>query len=382
MKNIPAFQHHNPVKIHFDSDNLLDLSQFQLDNDKNFSTLLVISKSVTQIFKQLFSTLPVNFIVYNEVKKNPDIQDIADMPIPANCNRIIGIGGGSVMDSAKACFARLITRDNYPLADLINKPELIASAKNTRHNFHLALVPTTFGTSSEITCWGTVWDWQQSKKLSIGHPLLYADQALIHPRLSDTLPEQITAYTGLDTLSHAFESYWNRASTPISRNHCLESIKYCVDTLPQLIKDLKNQKYRDKIAIASILAGMAFSQTKTSTAHSLSYPLTLQHNIPHGFACSITLGEIFKYNNKTAPELMAPILKIFQERINSTSTDLSEIFREFLVTCKVNASLRDYGITEENIPKLAKAAYIPKQTGSMLYQVNEHEVAEIFTAVL
>jgi alcohol dehydrogenase class IV len=382
LKNLPAFQHHLPVKIHFDSETLLDLTPYLADNDPNFSTLLVISKSVTKIFKQLFSKLPNNFVIYSEVKKNPDCRDIADTPIPPNCNRIIGIGGGSVMDSAKACFARLVTSDKYLLIDMINKPELIATAINTRQNFKLILVPTTFGTSSELTCWGTVWDWQNSKKLSIGHPLLYADQALIHPRLSDTLPEQITAYTGLDTLSHAIESYWNRASNPLSRIHSLESIKYCVDTLPHLIKDLKNQKYRDKIAIASIMAGMAFSQTKTSTAHALSYPLTLQHNIPHGFACSITLGEIFQYNNKAAPALMAPILKIFQESMDSNSTDYSQIFREFLAACKVSANLRDYGVTKENIPQLAKAAYLPKQTGSMLYQVNQEEIAEIFTAVL
>ncbi|MBF0446397.1 MAG: iron-containing alcohol dehydrogenase [Magnetococcales bacterium] len=382
MKTQSVFQHHLPVKIHFATETLLDLTPFYSDNDPNFSTLLVISKSVSKIFKQLFAKLPDNFIIYSEVKKNPDCRDIADMAIPTNCNRIIGIGGGSVMDSAKACFARLITHDKYLLRDLINRPELIATASNTRQNFQLHLVPTTFGTSSELTCWGTVWDWQKSEKLSIGHPLLYADQALIYPRLSDTLPEQITAYTGLDTLSHAMESYWNRASTPISRIHCLESIKYCVDTLPHLIKELGKQKYRDKIAIASILAGMAFSQTKTSTAHALSYPLTLQHNIPHGFACSITLGELFQYNYNTAPDIMAPVLKIFQESMGSNSTDFSEIFREFLATCNVTANLRDYWVTKENIPKLAKAAFLPKQTGSMLYQVTEKEIAEIFTAVL
>ncbi|MBF0380673.1 MAG: iron-containing alcohol dehydrogenase [Magnetococcales bacterium] len=382
MKNLPAFQHHMPVKINFETETLLDLTQFQVDNDPKFSTLLVVSKSVGNIFSELFLELPDNFKIYSEVKKNPALIDIADMPILENCNRIIGIGGGSVMDSAKACFARLITRDSYPLKDLITKPELIASAKNSRQDFNFTLVPTTFGTSSELTSWGTVWDWQNSQKLSISSPLLYPDQALIHPRLSDTLPGYITAYTGLDTLSHAMESYWNRNSTPISRIYCLEAIKYCVATLPQLVDDLANKKLRNSIAIASILAGMAFSQTKTSTAHALSYPLTLQHNIAHGFACSITLGEIFNLNNKTAPELMAPILNIFQENMETSNDNFAEIFKSFLTACRASTKLGDYGVKKENITNLAKAAYLPKQTNSMLYQVNEEEIAKVYRAVL
>ena len=105
---------------------------------------------------------------------------------------------------------------------------------------------------------------------------------------------ELTISTGLDTLSHALESIWNVNANPVSANHAVLAARDVMDALPKLAEDLGNIDLRSRMARASLMAGLAFSNTKTAIAHSLSYPITLQHDVPHGIACSFSLPIIIK----------------------------------------------------------------------------------------
>jgi len=156
-------------------------------------------------------------------------------------------------------------------------------------------IPTTAGTGSEVTMWATIWDMEEKKKYSLSHPKLYPKIALLDPELTLTLPEKETIYSGLDALSHAMEAIWNKNHNPISDNFALKAISIVHNYLPELRKDLTNLDLRGQLLHASLLAGMAFSNTKTALAHSISYPLTAHFGVPHRLACSFTLPAILKY---------------------------------------------------------------------------------------
>ncbi len=179
---------------------------------------------------------------------------------------IIGLGGGSVIDVAKV------------IATDLKKPCIA--------------IPTTAGTGSEVTPFAALYDKEEKKKLSL--MVNFPDVALIDYRLTLTLPLGVVASSGIDALSQAIEAYWSIYSNPISDTHAEKAIKL-------VIANLKNswrgeEKAREMMSLAALEAGLAFSQTKTTAVHSVSYPLTIHYGISHGLACGLTLPHFLVYN--------------------------------------------------------------------------------------
>lgn len=373
------FEHYIPTRIIFKAGEKLDLKPYLKPEQK---TILIISKSLHQLRPQIFASLPEGSSIYYEVGSNPTLQHLKKIPIPSDCTQVIGVGGGSKMDAAKALFAKILTGGEIPLEDLIKIPAHIGACKSRRHRYNLLLVPTTFGASSELTKWGTIWDWQANKKYSISNELLYADTALIHPELSLTAPRDITAYTALDALSHSIESIWSIHKNPVTAQHALKAIKICIKTLPLLLENLESLEYRIEIAKASIFAGLAFSQTRTAAAHALSYPLTLFHGIPHGYACSLTLGNIFKFNLSKDSEDLGKILALFQKYYGTTGSPFHECFSHFLKCCNIPRTLGEFGVNISDIPRLVDNAFHPDRFNNMIHRLSESEVRAIYTETL
>ena len=177
------------------------------------------------------------------------------------------------MDSAKVIAA---FKDNKDLlTDFVKRNKLPV----INDPIDLITVPTTSGSSSELTCWATIWDKESKKKFSLSHTKLYPKKAIIDPTLLLNKPKQLTISTGLDALSHSMESIWNINANPVSASHAIQASKLVLENLPLLSKDLTNVKLRSNIARACVHAGLAFSNTKTAIAHNLSYPITLNYGI-------------------------------------------------------------------------------------------------------
>ncbi len=155
-------------------------------------------------------------------------------------------------------------------------------------------IPTTAGTGSEVTSWATVWDTVAMKKYSLARETLYPEAALVDPLLTLGLPRAITISTGLDALSHALESIWNVNANPVSSSLAEVAAREVIEALPLLADDLRNEALRTRLARASLFAGLAFSNTRTALAHSLSYHLTLHHGVSHGIACSFSLPMVMR----------------------------------------------------------------------------------------
>lgn len=198
---------------------------------------------------------------------------------------LLAIGGGTTLDLAKLLRFRLTDLASAP--DVWRQNQLPAT--HQRHSLWLA--PTTSGTGSELTPWATVWDLDVDTptKRSWSWPNGFADLALIDPSLTLSCPESLTRDAALDTLAHALESLWNHQANTLTRPLAIEAAREVLDTLPLLLNQLHDVALRQRMAQASVLAGMAMSQTQTALAHALSYALTLHENMPHGQACAVHL---------------------------------------------------------------------------------------------
>jgi len=222
-----------------------------------------------------------------DVTPNPDRADLACW-----CDRdwggielVVALGGGSAIDSGKI----LALARGEPARIDAN----LAGAPAERA-LPLIAVPTTAGTGSEVTRWATLWDRAAGRKHSVAGPALYPEQALVDPLLMRSAPAGVTLAAGLDALSHALESLWNVNANPLSAAYGVAAARTILATLPALMADLDDLDLREALAQAALFAGLAFSNTKTALAHSLSYPITLQHGTAHGIACSFSLPRVMR----------------------------------------------------------------------------------------
>lgn len=232
-------------------------------------------------------------LVIDDVAPNPDVRLLAEQSarfreLPAEPEVIVALGGGSVIDSAKVFAA---ARGDF---DQVLRFLRTKKGGGDFAPIPLIAIPTTAGTGSEVTCWGTVWDSAEQQKHSLALPDLYPRQAVIDPELMLGKSRTLTVSTGLDALSHALESLWNRNANPVSMTQAVGAARGVLETLPRLVDDLGDVELRERMARSALLAGLAFSNTKTAIAHSLSYPITLRHGVAHGIACSFTLPMIVR----------------------------------------------------------------------------------------
>lgn len=273
--------------------------------------ILVLSSSGAERYR--LSGLPDllsrnnNLIWINTIRANPKpmdlylaLQQLGKTKI-ASSNIIIAIGGGSSIDLAKGISAFYDNRDALLSADAVaNAIEHKTYRVNTEFPDILA-VPTTAGTGSELTQWATIWNPDDKKKYSIDHIGLQPKKAFIVPELTMTLSKETTLSTGLDALSHAIEAYWSKHTDPLVQELAYRAIQIILEYLPNALNELTNPVYREALCRASVLAGMAFSKTRTTACHSISYPLTMLYHIPHGIAAAMTLGEVSARNKGNFP---------------------------------------------------------------------------------
>ncbi len=244
---------------------------------------------------------------FHQIPANPDITDLYRVLNTLGKQQfgcILAIGGGSCMDLAKAvcAFHGLIPPEKLS-ADRVR--EIIQNRKyeDGRIRPDIIVLPTTAGTGSEVTRWATVWDQVKGEKLSVEMESLFPKAALVVPEFTALMPEKLTLSTGLDALSHAMEAFWAVRRTPLSQALALQAIGDIRDALPRALQNPCDFDARQAMCTASLTAGLAFSITRTTACHAISYPLTLLHGVPHGFAAALTLNGVMMLNRAAVPEI-------------------------------------------------------------------------------
>lgn len=207
--------------------------------------------------------------------------------------QLIAIGGGSAIDLAKTINA-LRGMDLRSPSDVLEAIKNKTYLGNTKNTLPLIAVPSTSGTGSEVTQWATVWN--ENKKYSVDAPHLKPNEVWIVPELTHSLPPKITLATGLDAVCHAAEAYWAKTSNPLAKELSIRSLQLITSNLRPAIDNPGNHVFRYNMSVGALLAGLSFSQTRTTACHSISYPLTAKYQIEHGFACALTLSAVAETN--------------------------------------------------------------------------------------
>ncbi len=285
--------YHNPVHIHFGSDGLDRVAS--LIAGRRYAVVTYDEPYFDGLVGRLAEAAGGAGMLINNITPNPDFTMLrascALLTGASECPEVIvAIGGGSVLDAAKV----LAVSSNGFEAVREHLESNGAQQSLPARAIPLIVVPTTAGTGSEVTSWATVWDTEAKRKYSLARDDLYPNDAVVDPGLMIALPRELTISTGLDALSHALESLWNVNANPVSTNFAIPAAREVLECLGPLAADLGDRSLRTRMAQAATMAGLAFSNTRTALAHSLSYPVTLHHGIPHGIACSFTLPGVMR----------------------------------------------------------------------------------------
>lgn len=336
------FSYHMPTKIVFGINELENISKY-INGRK---TLLITSQGFLKrglVDKIKFLSTSI-IDIFTNVKSHPEFKDLEvayNTIHQKEFELILAIGGGSVLDAAKYFSVYNETKKASFVTSIIKgKIE-----KKDYRTIPIISVPTTAGTGSEITPWATIWDMEEKKKYSLHLPELFSQVAIYDPTLTLSVPKDITTQTGLDTLSHALESIWNKNANPITVNYAIKSVKLVMKYLPLLVNDLKNLEYRIEILRACMYAGLAFSNTQTAIAHAMSYYITANHGVPHGIACSFTLPMLIDNVIGKYEFVDKALLEIFGEL---SSKKIKKLFEEL----GISTEFESYGINEEKIEYL------------------------------
>jgi alcohol dehydrogenase len=243
----------------------------------------------------------------------------------------------------------------------------------------MVAIPTTAGTGAEVTPFGTVWDFERAKKYSVAGDDLYPAATILDPELTLGLPEDVTVSSGLDAISHAFESTWNRNASPVTLGLAMKSLQLSLPALPRLKDDPADIQARRAMMEASLLAGLAISQTRTALAHSISYPLTARFDLPHGIACSFTLPALLRFNAEADDGRLADLARALGFRGIADMADGLEAMQEKL---GVAGSFRACVPDDEGVFELVGEMLTPGRADNNLRHAGITDVSGIVKAAL
>lgn len=348
-----SWKYHNPVAITFGWGSLSKLPD-----------LLKGRKAVVVTFPQagqtgLLDTLKVLLGVQlagviDDVQPNPELSWISGhyrqfWAKYADCV-VLAIGGGSVLDSAKMFLPGVRSGDFSEIHAALARSEVPTVIRA----LPMIAVPTTAGTGSEVTPWATLWDRTSAKhqKYSLHLEQTWPEAALVDPQLTLTLPHVVTRDSNLDALSHALEAIWNVNANPVSDGLALRAAQTVIQNLPALLRQPDSPELRTLACRASLLAGLAFSNTKTALAHNISYEMTLRHGLSHGLACSFTLPMVWRMAQGRSAERDAVLQQVFGPHV----TDPASALEQFLVDLGVSTRFKDHGVSDEEADVLVQQA--------------------------
>ncbi|AKR09218.1 alcohol dehydrogenase [Bacillus thuringiensis] len=314
-----------------------------------------VEKCIQQLNKK-----SITVSTYNKVDAEPTnihVLEVLSLCKEEKCDFIIGIGGGSCIDAAKA--VAVLYTNGGEVEDYVQKDIDIEN-----NPLPLIAIPTTSGTGSEVTSVAVITNKKTDVKMMMKHPSFIPKVAIIDPVLTSSLPPQITAATGIDALCHAIEAYISKVSQPLTDVLALSAIESIMKYLRIAYEDGRNMEAREAMMIASLQAGIAFSNASVTLVHGMSRPVGALFHVPHGISNAILLPTVLEFTKTSAMKRLAKIGRSLNKDLYSNSDEevadymLGEI-KKLCFDLRI-PNLKEYGIDEiefENaISKMASDA--------------------------
>jgi len=293
------------------------------------------------------SRAKIQSVVFDGVRENPTTRDVdacLQLAKAQAIDLIIGLGGGSSLDTAKGC--------NFLLTNGGHMQDYWGMEKATKAMLPFIAIPTTAGTGSECQSVALIADEKTHAKMACGDHKAAARVAILDPAITLSQPARVTACTGIDALSHAIESAVTRKRTPLSLAFSREAFRLCADSLPKIFRNPKDVEARANMLLGAAFAGIAIENSMLGAAHSAANPLTAHFNVIHGQAVGMMLPAIVQFNS--ADEQAR---EIYQElQLPDGAVSLSSWLNELLNNAGMPKSLADCGVDRSAVPMMSAEA--------------------------
>lgn len=345
---------------------------------------MIVALGYVDLVKAKLAEAGIEVAVFTEVEPNPSIQTVqrgAQAALECEPDWVIGLGGGSAMDAAKAIFVL------YERPDLAPDEIVPMGSLGVRHKARLIAIPTTSGTGAETTWPIVLTDLTEHRKLSVGHPENIPDLAIVDPQFVSKLPRQITGDTGMDVLTHAVEGYTSQWHNDFADGLCLKAIQLVFDYLPRAWEHgADDPEAREEMHNAATIAGLGFGNSMAALAHGLGHSLGAVCGVPHGRAVGLFLPYTIEYSVRgdvaTRFADIAELLRLHPADEADGAAKLAAAIRSLAGRLSQPLNLREAGLSREQfeawLPKLAENALNDSATLIGLRFPEEAEVERLY----
>ena len=350
------FDYCQPTRIHFGTGRLKELGTICSRYGKRCLLVTTPDAPLQPLYdrvKEILSEQGIKVLHFDQVTPNPSVEMVEQgfELLKANgADFVLGVGGGSSIDTAKTLaftygkeqidWDELFERFSSPFVNYENYSETVLP---------LITVPTTSGTGSQVTQAAVIT--RGKDKITFYHPQNFSRECILDPELMLTLPNRITASTGFDAFTHAFESYINPRASRYSEMDSLEAMKLVVENLPKVLKEPKNIEYRSNMSMADTLAGRALANSGAQAPHPLSEIIGGITHLPHGEALAVVFPAFVRFSTEANREKYGRVAKLFCPQAESAD-ELYDLLAAFLKEIGLYRKLKEMGISEQEFEEV------------------------------
>lgn len=317
-------------------------------------TIPVLDKTLSPYLERL-TTAGVAIEVYNRITNEPtfaEFEKVLALARDFQADAVVGIGGGSVLDTAKLVAAQIRNTQTTK--------EITGIGMLKERKTYLACLPTTSGTGSEVSPNAIFLDETDQEKKGVISPYLMPDAAYIDPILSVGVPPAVTAATGMDAFAHCLEAFVNRFAHPVTDRYALDGMQLIFQNLKKAYDDGSDLDARANVALGSVYGGMCLGPVNTTAVHALAYPLGSKYKVPHGLSNAVILPWVMEFNLPAATEKYARVAKAIGIKDCQSEEEYAQAgiiaVRELMNSIGIPAKLRELGIPENALEDMAVSA--------------------------
>lgn len=358
--NIKEFEFFSPVRLRYGAGALSGLAEAVAGYGIQSALLVcdpgIVAAGLRDRVAAVLTQAGIAFTDFSDIESDPAVESVnAGLAVARSqgCDGVIAVGGGSVLDAGKA-IAFMLTNPGE-IQDYFGVDRLVCPGAP------VIAIPTTAGTGSEVTVWSVLSDTDNNAKVNIGSYYNVPRLAILDPDLTVGLPAGITAATGMDALTHAIESYVNKACHVMAEALAEKSIALIADNLRLAVLQGDNTAARGNMLLASTLAGMAFNRIRLGLAHAFALPLGNRFNIPHGLVNAIMLTPVMKFNAPANMPAYERIARLFGQPVDGLSPREAALravqaVQELKTDIGLTQTLADFGVQERDFEVLIDEA--------------------------
>lgn len=342
---------------------------------------MLVQCGVAEKIENVLKDGGISYEIDDEVKPNPTIDNVhtgLDKLKASGADFIIAVGGGSVIDTAKAVAVIANNPDNYDVVSL----EGVDKSKNPP--MPIIAVPTTAGTGSETTMDYVITNTEQKRKMACMDSMVVPVVAILDTDIMASLPLKMTAATAMDALTHAVESYLSKGAFDFSEMLSLKAVSLISANFLKVIKNLNDLDARKALAMAQYMAGMSFTNVGLGIVHSMAHPLSAFYDVPHGVANALILPYVLKFNSVACEDKMITLAKAFDpefdERYGSEAATerCVELINTFNSVAGLPHKLKKINVNKEDIDALAREALNDAATPDNRREVNIEDFKKLY----